>query len=117
MSQAMFPTMWAPRISPYSGSPTIFTSPAIVVDDRRPGPAELELAQLDLAASLLRLLLGHAHTGHLGVSEGRAGDEVDVYRLGLMSRRRLHSHHALLLGLVSEGRATNEIADREDSVG
>ena len=28
MSQAMLPTMWAPRISPYSGSPTILTRPA-----------------------------------------------------------------------------------------
>ena len=49
---------------------------AVVVDRRGADPAELHLADLDVLAGVLRLLLGHPDARHLRVAEGRAGDEV-----------------------------------------
>src|SRR3954471_15726198 len=88
----------------------------VVVDHRGARAAELELADLDLAAGLLRLLFGQADARHLGVGEGRARDEVDVDRLGFVTGGGLDRDHALLLGFVRQGGAANEVPDRKDSV-
>jgi hypothetical protein len=50
------------------------------------------------------------------VSEGRAGDQVDIDRFGLVSGGGLDGNHPLLLGLVGEGGAADEVADREDAL-
>src|SRR5919106_2523666 len=68
---------------------------AVVVDDRRADAAELELADLDLATLLLRLLLGEADARDLRVAEGGARDEVDVDRVRLVAGRGLDRDDAL----------------------
>src|SRR6266513_150781 len=77
----------------------------VVVDDGGASAAQLELADLDLPSRLLGLLLGHPYARDLRVAEGGTRDQIDVDRLGGRSRGGFHRDHALLLGLVREGRA------------
>ncbi len=72
-----------------------------------------ELAHLDLAA-FLRRLLGEADSGDLGHGVDHAGDDVVVHDAGEPGDV-LGDGNAFVLGLVREHRAGDDVADRPDS--
>src|SRR4051812_43456908 len=89
---------------------------AVTVDRARADRAVLELADDDVVARLLRLLLGQAERADVRRAERRARDVDVLDRVRLLARGVLDGDDALVGGLVRERRAGDEIADRIDAV-
>ena len=75
---------------------------------------ERKLADPVVDAVVLELLLGRAHRRHLGPSVDHTGDRLVVDVPGL-SGEQLGDGHALVLGLVGEHLAADDVADGEDA--
>ena len=86
---------------------------AVAVDRPRAHGAHRDLADHNVVAGLLRLLLGEAEARHLRVTERRPRDVVVLDRMGVHPGSVLHRDHALVGSLVGERRADrHEVADR-----
>ena len=111
------PIRWAPRISLYFASATIFTKPTRVAEALRLAVGgERELRDLDVVALLLGLLLGVAEGGDLRLAVRRPRDEVEGDRHRLGAGDRLGGDDAHRLGRVREHQLAGAVADRVDAV-
>ena len=90
---------------------------AVAVDDRRADGTERDLADDDVVACLLGLLLGHAEARDLRVAERDRGDRVVGDRVRVVAGGVLDGDHALVGGLVRERGAGHQVADRVDVLG
>ena len=76
-------------------------------------PHHREFADLDLAARA-GVLLGQADTGNLGVRIDHRWNDIMVHHAG-QPRNILRNRNTLILGLVRQHRAGNDIANRPDA--
>src|SRR6187200_2935511 len=89
---------------------------AVAVDRPRADRAVLDLADDDVVAGLLGLLLGEAERADVRRAERRARDVGVLDRVRLLAGGVLDGDDALVGGLVRERWAGDEVADRVDAV-
>ena len=109
--------MCTPRISPYFWSRSTFTKPSCMPDDGRFAVAdERELADFDIEALLLRLLLRQADAADSGLGVRGAGNAVPIDRDRLPPGHVIESNHSFHRGHMSELRsAGDDVADSIDA--